>query len=111
MYISFNSRKLERSFNAAASLRKNYGDRMARAIMKRMAVLRAARNLALVPTNPPERRHSLSGRRAGQFAVDLVHPFRLVFEPNHDPVPLTQDKGIDSVQVVAIRILAVIDYH
>ena len=64
MYISFNSRKLERNFNAAASLQKNYGDRMAKAIMKRMAVLRAARNLALVPTMPPE--GAIAFREGGQ---------------------------------------------
>ena len=58
---------------------------MAKVIMMRMAVLKAARNLALVPGTPPDRRHQLSGDRDEQFAVDLVHPHRLVFEPNHEP--------------------------
>ncbi len=84
---------------------------MATAIMNRMAVLRAARALALVPVTPPERRHQLQGDRGGQFAVDLVHPYRLVFKPDHQPVPRKNDGGIDVTRVTAITIIEVIDYH
>ncbi len=84
---------------------------MARTIMKRLAVLRAARNLGLVPSTPPDRRHQLRGDRDEQFAVDLVHPHRLVFEINHDPIPRKEDGGIDLEQVTAIMITDVIDYH
>lgn len=111
MDIAFRTRKLERDFNGADALRKTYGARMARAIMMRMAVLRAARSLELVPTTPPERRHRLVGDRDGQFAVDLVHPYRLVFVVNHEPVPRKSDGGIDTEQVTAITILDVVNYH
>ncbi len=84
---------------------------MARVITLRMAVLRAARNLALVPITPPDRRHQLVGDRNEQFAVDLVHPRRLVFAADHQPVPRRDDGGIDTEQVTAIRILDVVDYH
>lgn len=111
MDIAFRTRKLEKTFNSAGELQKAYGDRMAKAIMNRLAVLRAARTLALVPTTPPDRRHQLRGDRDEQFAVDLVHPHRLVFEPNHDPLPRKDDGGIDVEQVTAITIIEVIDYH
>ncbi len=111
MDIAFSTRKLARTFNSGSALAKEYGDRMARTIQIRLAVLRNARTLALVPTSPPDRRHLLTGRRSGQYAVDLVHPFRLVFEPNHDPVPRTEDGGIDINQVTAITITEVVDYH
>lgn len=84
---------------------------MAKIIMMRMAVLTAARNLVLVPTTPPDRRHPLRGDREEQFAVDLVHPHRLVFKPSHEPLPSKADGGIDTEQVTAITILDVIDYH
>lgn len=84
---------------------------MARVIMIRLAVLKAARNLGMVPMTPPDRRHQLSANRDEQFAVDLVHPRRLVFEPNHEPLPRRDDGGIDTDQVTAITILDVIDYH
>ena len=111
MDIAFRTRKLERDFNAADALRKSYGTRMARVIMMRMAVLGAARNLELVPTTPPDRRHQLVGNRDEQFAVDLVHRYRLVFKVNHEPVPRKDDGGVDTEQVTAITILDVVDYH
>ena len=111
MDIAFRTRKLARAFNSASELQKAYGIRMAKTIMKRLAVLRAARNLGLVPSTPPDRRHQLRGDRDEQFAVDVVHPHRLVFEINHDPVPRKEDGGIDLEQVTAITITDVIDYH
>ena len=111
MDIAFRTRKLGRVLNAADALQKAYGVRIAKVIMMRMAVLRAARNLALVPTTPPDRRHQLSGDRDEQFAVDLVHPYRLVFEPSHEPLPRKHDGGIDTEKVTMITILDVIDYH
>ena len=84
---------------------------MASTIERRMAVLSASPTLASVPTTPPERRHALKGERGGQFAVDLVHPFRLVFEPDYTPVPRGAGGGIDMERVTAIRILEVVDYH
>jgi len=109
--IAFRTRRLERTFNAAAGLRKTYGERMAKVIMMRMAVLKAARNISSVPATPPERRHLLRGDRDEQFAVDLVHPHRLVFEATHTLLPRRADGGIDIERVTSITILDVIDYH
>lgn len=109
--ITFRTRRLARVFNSDRSMRRQFGDRMARRIQMRLAVLRNARTLSLVPSTPPDRCHQLTGNRSGQFAVDLVHPRRLVFVPNHDPVPLRDDGGIDLEQITAVTILEVVDYH
>lgn len=111
MEISFRARKLAKTFGSERVLQKAYGTRMAKVIMMRMAVLGNSRNLALVPTTPPDRRHQLGGDRDEQFAVDLVHPHRLVFEPDHDPIPRRDDGGIDTQRVMSITIVDVIDYH
>ena len=111
MDIAFRTRKLQRTFNSEIRLQKEYGPRMARAIAIRLAVLSNARILTMVPTTPPNRRHQLSGSRKGQYAVDLVHPYRLVFRPAHDPMPYKDDGGIDTNLVTAITILEVVDYH
>lgn len=111
MDIAFRTRKLQRTFNSADALRRSYGTKMARVIKNRLAVLSNAPNLALVPTTPPDRRHQLRGDRDEQFAVDLVHPRRLVFELNHDPIPRGDDGGVDTEQVTAIMIIDVVDYH
>lgn len=111
MKIAFRTRKLQKVFNKADALKRAYGEGMAKVIMARMAVLKAACNLGLVPTTPPDRRHQLAGNRAGQFAVDLVHPRRLVFAADHDPVPRKDDGGIDTERVTAVTILEVADCH
>ena len=111
MEITFRTRKLQKVFNSCKDIKRTYGDRMARAIQNRLAVLRSASNLSLVPSSRPERIHQLSGNRKGQFAVDLVQPQRLVFEPNLDPVPENEEGGIDKYQVTAISIIEVTDYQ
>lgn len=79
--------------------------------MTRLAILKAAQTLEQVPITPPDRRHQLRGDRDEQYAVDLVHPYRMIFKPNHDPLPRKNDGGIDTQQVSAITIMEVIDYH
>ena len=111
MDIAFRNQKLKKTFSAADALQKTYGARMAKVIMRRMAVLRAAQNLELVPVTPPDRRHQLVGDRDRQFAVDLVHPYRLVFEANHEPTPRKNDGGVGTKRITAITILNVVDYH
>ena len=60
---------------------------------------------------PPVRRHQLTGGQKRQFAIDLVQPYRLIFKPDHEPVPRKDDGGIDLNQVTAIKIIDVKDYH
>lgn len=111
MDISFRTSKLQKTFSAEAALQKAYGARVGKAVMRRMAVLRAARNLASVPTAPPERRHQLGGDRDEQFAVGLDRRYRLVFAPDHKPLLRMDDGGIDTGRVTAITIIEVVDYH
>ncbi len=111
MNINFARPRLEKTFNSETALKRAFGDRMTKTIAMRMAVLRNARTLGKVPVTKPDRRHQLEGNRAGQYAVDLVHPKRLVFEPNHNPIPRKVDGGIDTDQVTAITIIEVVDYH
>ena len=111
MEIVFRTRKLAKTFNSTAALRRQYGGPIAQALMRRLAVLNNARTLSLVPTAKPERCHQLTGKRRGQYALDLVHPYRLIFRAAHDPVPCKANGAIDTDQVTAITIIEVVDYH
>ena len=111
MEVGFKKRSLAKAFGSDRDLRKKYGRDMANVLSNRLAILKAAPNLAAVPPDKPVRRHLLKADRAGQFAVDLVHPHRLVFKPDHAPVPRLQDGGIDTERVTAIAIIDVVDYH
>jgi proteic killer suppression protein len=111
MRISFSSRKLQKRFESEKDLVREYGSLLAKKIIMRMAVLRNAPSLVDVPHTPPDRRHQLSGKRDGEFAVDLVHPHRLVFTADYDETPRMADGGVDLEEVKAITIIEVIDYH
>ena len=111
MEISFGSRKIQKTFNSEKELIRVYGSNMAKRIRIRMAILEAAGNLEDVPTSPPSRRHELGQNRKGQFAVDLEHPYRLVFQPDHNPLPRKANGGLDLREITNIVILEVEDYH
>ena len=111
MDVQFRNTKFEKAFSSRKALVQKYGEGMAKKIMIRMGVLQAASSLANISILPPERCHELSGKRKGEFAVDLEHPWRLIFRPTHDPVPLKEDGGIDIHRVTTITILSVEDYH
>lgn len=111
MYITFKNRKLQSIFNEEANLVKVYGAQRAKKIKMRLAVLEVAGCLKDIPHTPPERRHELAGNRKGEFAVDINGGDRLIFRPDHEPVPTLSDGGIDLQQVTAITILSVENYH
>lgn len=114
MDISFKNRKLAKMFNEGTQLEKMQGVLRARKIRIRMKELRAARSLMdfWPPKSPPGRCHELTlGKRAGQLSVDLDHPYRLIFIPDHDQVPRREDGGLDWAGVTSIKILGVEDTH
>ena len=111
MELFFKDNKLARVLNDGTKMQAVYGSARARLLRLRLAVLSAAANLAHVPVRPPDRCHLLSGDLAGRFAVDIVHPFRLVFEPKDNPPPKKRGGGVDLGLVTAIVILEVVDYH
>ncbi len=92
-------------------MRRRLGPRVAEALMTRLDDLAAASTLAQMSMIPGARPHPLSGDRTGQFAVNLPEGKRLVFVPDHDPVPTKEDGGVDLQAVTAIEIIEVVDYH
>ena len=111
MEILFKTRKLQKQMNSETELVREYGRTNARLIMRRMLVLQAAECLADVPRKSPDRCHALSGKRKGQYAVDVQHPYRIIMEPATAPLPLLDDGSMDLGRVTSIRILGVEDYH
>lgn len=107
MKINFSSNKLQKTFNSEKELKRQYGSEQAKKIKTRIGVLKAAANLAEVPVQKPERCHQLEGNRKNEFAVDLKHPFRLIFRPEI----LSKDGVYDLTEITSIIITAVEDYH
>jgi plasmid maintenance system killer protein len=110
MLVSFKTRKIEKTMADAKAIGRYYGDN-AKRLMTRLSVLYQAKCLADVPTGPPDCCHQLAGDFPGHFAVQVSGNDRLVFAPNHEPVPLKEDGGIDLTAITSIVIVAVRDYH
>lgn len=98
MDVKYRNNKIWKVCTDASAARKKYGDEVARKIAQRVGEISAAPNVEMMIAVHIGRCHSLVGDRAGQYAVDLVHPLRMVFT-----------KEGDSVQVATIE--EIVDYH
>jgi len=111
MEIRFAKSKLHSLCNDERKLRGAFGVACARRIQRRLAELQAAESLEDLRNLPQARCHELTADRKGQLAVDVEHPMRLIFEPDHQPVPTKPDGGLDWSRVTQIRVLEITDYH
>ena len=98
LQIEYNNRALEKVCTDAQEARKKYGQKMAEKIQQRIGEISAAPSVETLVQFKIGRCHALGGNRNGQYAMDLVHPYRLVFKKN----------GAD-IQIV--KILEIVDYH
>ena len=55
--------------------------------------------------------HELTGDRKGQWACDLDHPYRLIFKPQENPIPSTEDGNYIWIEILGVEILEIVDYH
>jgi plasmid maintenance system killer protein len=109
--IMFMSQKFAKIVNDQKLLVREYGDRQARLVRRRLDELRDAYNLEDLRSLPQARCHELTGDRAGQLSVDLVHPYRLIITPANEPPPMKPDGGLDWSRVTAVLIIRVEDTH
>lgn len=98
MQIEYRTRQLELVCTEIPFAERHYNERMAARIHLRIEQIRAATNIVELMRHHLGRCHALTGDRAGQYAMDLVHPYRLVF------ICLG-----DRLQIVEIQ--EIVDYH
>jgi proteic killer suppression protein len=111
MEIHYETTSMQRACSREKDMQRRWGNRIAAKLMQRLAELSAAGALADMRALPAARCHELKAEWQGCLAVDLVHPHRLVFRPNYDPVPRTADGGLNWAAVTAIVVVEVVDYH
>ena len=110
MTVTFNSRKLQKECSEPRAMVKAFGTAMSKKLKQRLMELSAADFLSDVSRLPPARCHELVNTNS-MFSVDLVHPYRLLFRPADEPIPLKADGGIDLDYVKAILIMGIKDTH
>lgn len=110
MVIFYTSNKMDKEFNSAKQLIRNRGEVRAKKIMLRKTQLEDAENMEQL-RNLPGHYHALTENLSGRFAADLDGPYRLIFEPNEDPLPELPAGGLDWSKVTNVTILGVLNYH
>lgn len=96
--ISYKTSQLRRVCEDAEVATRKYGPKMAEKIHMRIDQIHAADSVEMLVQFSIGRCHLLQGDRKGQYAMDLVHPYRLVFEKKNE-------------QLIAVEILEIVDYH
>lgn len=89
---------------------RKQGQVRANKIRQRLDDLHAASNLGDMWTLPG-RCHELHGKQSGQLSLDLDGPYRLIFEPAINPVPVKQDGGLDWPKIDSVRVIGVENTH
>ena len=110
MQISYKNNKLEKSLSSPREILKNYGTR-AKNVNQRMEDLKAVVNLNDLSLFPQANLHELKGDKKGLLAVDISANYRIIFKPDHEPVPKKDDGGLDWRAVKKIKIIEIEDYH
>lgn len=110
MKIRFSNNKLAKQMENATAIKRSFGV-MAKKVSMRLDDITAAPNLAILKQLPQAGCHQLKLDRAGEWAVSISGNFRIIFELDHDPVPLKEDGSIDEILVSNIVITGVEDYH
>ena len=98
MDIIYKNKKIEKICTDAKIAEKTYGKYMAAKIHQRIDEISAADSVEMMVHFHIGRCHSLTQNRKGQYAVDLIQPYRMVFE-----------KIGEEIQIA--NILEIIDYH
>ena len=98
MQIEYKNSKIEKVCTNAYEAEKKHGKDMAEKIGLRVWQISSAETVEEMIQSHVGRCHQLKGKRQNQYAVDLVHPYRLVFEK----------KG-NQIQIACI--MEVVDYH
>ncbi len=96
--ITYKNNKIKRVCTDAKVSDRRYGNEMSEKIQMRIGEIEAADTVEEMVKYRIGRCHSLTNNRKGQYAVDLVHPYRLVFE-----------KHGNTIQVA--HIMEIVDYH
>lgn len=78
MEIEYKTKKMQKTCTDFSLAMKRYGKKMAEKIAQRIYEIKASASVDMICCGIG-RCHSLTGDRNGQYAVDLVHPYRLVF--------------------------------
>jgi plasmid maintenance system killer protein len=106
MVISFKDKKDEKDCCNEKNSCRRWG-LQGKKIQQRLGEIAAANNLRVLWTLQHIHPHILGGDRDGQISIDLKPPYRLLFLPDHNPIPRKEGGDLDMEKITRIKILEV----
>lgn len=110
MIITFNNKKLEKLANNDREANASLGKIRANKFKQRLSDLFDANTLEDVRYLPGNF-HELKADRKGAWACDLDQPYRLIFRPHEDPIPVDHTGRYIWSGVKGIEIIEIVNYH
>ncbi len=98
MQIEYKNKKIAEVCTNISKAEKKHGKELAEKIHLRIKQILAATSVEMLLQYKIGRCHQLKGKRKEQYAMDLVHPYRLVFERKESKIQIAY-------------ILEIVDYH
>jgi len=77
--VIFRTKKLEKYYLAADQGRRAWGESVARKFIQRVDLFQEAANMYEIHRLPGLNCHPLKSKKAGQYAITLIEPWRLIF--------------------------------
>jgi proteic killer suppression protein len=108
--ITFHNNRLRKMANDDRLAVRELGKIRAKLYKERLDDLRAASTLEDVRFLPG-RFHELTENRKGQWACDLDHPYRLIFQPHEEPIPEDDNGKYIWLEITGVEILEITNYH
>lgn len=108
--VNFADKSLKRLANDDRRMLKELGKQRATLLRRRLSQLEDASTLEDI-RYVPGNYHELNHDRKGQWSCDLDQPYRLVFAPIEQPIPINADGQYVWVKITGIVIIEIINYH
>lgn len=90
MQIEYKNKAMEKVCTDASVAIKKYNIRMAEKIQQRITEIKASDSVEQMLQYHIGRCHLLKGDLKGLYAMDLIHPFRLIFEKKGDEIQIAK---------------------
>lgn len=110
MKIKYRRSKLEKQMSNASEMKRAFGVKANRVSARKDDII-SAPNLHVLMQIRAANCHPLTADRRGQWAVDISHNFRIIFEIDHNPIPENPDGTVNALLVTDIIIVEITDYH
>jgi proteic killer suppression protein len=110
MEITFNDKKLAKIVNDDRKLEQKMGKVRAEKIRLRLNQLHDAGTLEDVRCLAGNY-HELTDNRKGQWACDLNQPYRLIFTPHENPIPVNPHGQYIWIEIKGVKVIEIINYH